>query len=86
MQEMFFETHDQRVNPGIKQYIRTLEPHLWRISGRVILDVGGGRYDSTRNPQTFSDMPLHLGSQDHLGLQLLNFSFDLKVIIGNECL
>ena len=86
VQEMFFETHDQRMNPGIEQYIRTLQPHLGRVSSRVILDVGGGGYDSTGNPQALSDMSLHLGSQDHLGLQLLDFSFDLKVIIGNECL
>ena len=50
VQEMLFETHDQRVNPGIEKYIRTLEPHLWRVSGRVILNVGGSGYDSTRNP------------------------------------
>jgi hypothetical protein len=42
-EQMFFQTHHQRMNPGVKDDVGALEAHLWRTAGGKILDVHGRR-------------------------------------------
>ena len=84
VQQMFFQTHHQRMNPGVEQDIRAFVPHLRRIARREVLNVDRGRDHRARYAQTLADMAFHLGAQDHLGLQLFYGGLDFEVVVGNQ--
>ncbi len=40
LKQMFFQTHHQRMHPGVENDVGAFEPHLRRIARRIILHMG----------------------------------------------
>ena len=64
------------MNPGIEQDVRAFEPHLGRVSRRIVLNVDRCRDGGARNAESLRDMPLHLRAEDQLGLKLGDLFFN----------
>ena len=62
--QMFFQTHHQRMHPIIKDYVGTFPTHLGGIPSGNILNVNRSRNDCARDAQTFGNMTFHLGAQN----------------------
>ena len=84
MDEMFFQAHHQRMNPGIEDHIRAFKAHLRRVTRGEILHMDGGRNHGTRQTQALGDMPLHLRAEDQLRMKLGDTRLDIEIIIGNQ--
>ena len=83
--QMLFQAHHQRVNPGVKHHIGALKAHLWGIPCREILHMHWRGNHRARNAQALGDVALHLRAQDQLWLQLSNAGFYFEVIVCDQC-
>ena len=83
-EQMLFEAHHQRMDPGVEDDVRALEAHLRRIAGREILHVHGRRDDRARDAEALGDVALHLRAEHELGLQLLDLRLDFEIVVGDQ--
>ena len=83
-QQMLFQTHHQRMHPGVKQDVGTFKTHLRRIAGREVLHMDRGRDDGAGQSQALGNVAFHLSAQNQLGLQGTYLLFDLQVVVGDQ--
>ena len=83
-QQMLFEAHHQRMNPGVEHHIRAFETHLRRISGREILNVQRRGDDGAGNAEPLGDVALHLGAENEFRLQFGDLRLDFEIVVGDE--
>ena len=62
-EKVLFETHHERMNPGVEKHICAFETHLRGVARGEILDVNWRRNYRARHSETLCDVPLHLGAE-----------------------
>ena len=83
-EEVFFEAHDEGVNPGVEEDVRAFEPHLRRVAGGEVLDVDGGRDHGAGDAEALGDVAFHLGAEDQFRGGGDDGGFDVEVVVGDE--
>ena len=83
-QQVFLQTHHQRVYPRVEDHVGTFETHLRRVARREILNVDGSRDDRAGDAETLGDVAFHLGAEHQIGLKLRYLGFDFQVVVGDQ--
>ena len=74
------------MHPGVEDHVRALEAHLRRIPRRHVLHMDRRRDHRAGHTEPFRDVPLHLGTEHQLRLQLGDRAFHIQVVVGDQCL
>jgi len=85
-QQVFFQTHHQRMNPGIEEHVGAFETHLRGIAGREILHMHRRRNHGARQAKSLGDMAFHLRAQHQLGREFRHARFNFEVVVGDQWL
>ena len=84
VQKMLFQTHHQRMHPGVEQHVGAFESHLRRVARREVLHMHRRRDHRARDAQAFGDVALHLRAEHELGLRFGDLGFDLEVVVADQ--
>ena len=82
--QVLFQSHHERVHPGVEHHVGTFKTHLRRITRRKVLYVHGCGNHGARYAQAFGNVALHLGTQYQLGLQFSHLGFNFQVVVGDQ--
>ena len=82
--QMFLQTHHQRVHPAVEDHIGPLPAHLRRIAGRYILHMQGRADHGAGHAEALGAVALHLGAQHQLGCRLGHRLLHRQVVVGDQ--